>query len=206
MENTYGYSAWIYDIEQRHKSQTIDVPFYLEYARQQNGEILELGCGTGRIVLMLALSGKGIAILGNKNGGKTSTVLSILHDTEFRYVVNDDISLNISKSMKLLGSPRAIGMNRDTLPYLPKIEKYVEESILKHPTNQYDSKSSKVELTIQEIQSALNIELLKVSELKCVIFPEWENNIQNSYLLELNRQDAKQRLSANIESKPDKHS
>ena len=34
-----------------------DVSFYREYAGKQNGEILELGCGTGRITLPLIETG-----------------------------------------------------------------------------------------------------------------------------------------------------
>ena len=151
-------------------------------------------------------SGEGIAILGNKNAGKTSTALSLLHDTDFRYVVNDDISLNIDDSMKLLGSPRAVGLNTDTLPYLPKIDNYAKKSDLLHPTNQYNSKIGIVELTIQEIEKALNTTLLKTSKLKCIIFPEWENGIKKSHLFELNCDDAKCRVRANIEAMPDKNS
>ena len=34
-----------------------DVPFYLEYARQCGGPILELACGTGRILIPIAEAG-----------------------------------------------------------------------------------------------------------------------------------------------------
>ncbi|MDD4774789.1 MAG: class I SAM-dependent methyltransferase, partial [Eubacteriales bacterium] len=56
MENIYNNSAWLYDLDNRdHLS--ADIPFYLEYAKKQNGEILELGCGTGRVALALAAGG-----------------------------------------------------------------------------------------------------------------------------------------------------
>ena len=35
----------------------IDAPFYLKLAQQVNGTVLELGCGTGRITLLLARAG-----------------------------------------------------------------------------------------------------------------------------------------------------
>jgi len=34
-----------------------DIPFYIECAEKQRGEILELGCGTGRVALVLAEKG-----------------------------------------------------------------------------------------------------------------------------------------------------
>ena len=62
-KNIYRNTAWIYDIEHGNNPPMPDVPFYLEYACKQcgesgeNGEILELGCGTGRVALPLAREG-----------------------------------------------------------------------------------------------------------------------------------------------------
>ena len=56
MENLYRNSAWLFDIDNR-DNLTDDIPFYLEYAKQQQGDILELGCGTGRVALALAQEG-----------------------------------------------------------------------------------------------------------------------------------------------------
>jgi len=56
MENIYRHTAWLYDVDNRDNLQD-DIPFYLEYAKRQNGETLELGCGTGRVALMLAAEG-----------------------------------------------------------------------------------------------------------------------------------------------------
>ena len=56
MENLLRNSAWLYDVDNRDIVQD-DIPFYLEYAKRQQGEVLELGCGTGRVALMLAAEG-----------------------------------------------------------------------------------------------------------------------------------------------------
>ena len=56
-KNIYRETAQIYDIIYGIDPPMPDVPFYLEYAKQQRGEILELGCGTGRVALALALEG-----------------------------------------------------------------------------------------------------------------------------------------------------
>lgn len=56
MENIFRNSAWLYDIDNR-DNLTADIPFYIDYAKQQKGEILELGCGTGRVTLALASEG-----------------------------------------------------------------------------------------------------------------------------------------------------
>ena len=56
MENIFRNSAWLYDVDNR-DNLLDDIPFYIEYANQQQGEILELGCGTGRVALALATNG-----------------------------------------------------------------------------------------------------------------------------------------------------
>jgi len=56
MENIYRNSAWLYDVDNR-DNLTDDIPFYLEYAEKQQGDVLELGCGTGRVALRLAEKG-----------------------------------------------------------------------------------------------------------------------------------------------------
>jgi SAM-dependent methyltransferase len=50
----YSHLAQLYDT---YASFTIDVPFYLNEARQQGGQILELMSGTGRVSLPLIESG-----------------------------------------------------------------------------------------------------------------------------------------------------
>ena len=62
-KNIYRSTAWIYDIEHSKNPPMPDTPFYREYAGKQcgedgeKGEILELGCGTGRVALALAKDG-----------------------------------------------------------------------------------------------------------------------------------------------------
>jgi SAM-dependent methyltransferase len=56
MENLFGNSAWLYDLDNRDIVKD-DIPFYIVYARKQQGPVLELGCGTGRVALTLAAEG-----------------------------------------------------------------------------------------------------------------------------------------------------
>jgi ubiquinone/menaquinone biosynthesis C-methylase UbiE len=54
-EAVFDRIARFYDHEQ--KEFTKDIPFYLEYAKKYGGEVLELACGTGRILVPLARQG-----------------------------------------------------------------------------------------------------------------------------------------------------
>lgn len=56
IKNRYVNSANLYDLDQR-DILVVDIPFYIEYAKKQNGNILDLGCGTGRVSIALAKLG-----------------------------------------------------------------------------------------------------------------------------------------------------
>ncbi len=85
MANTYESTAWLYDVDER-DNLSADIPFYLDYARQQqpHGAVLELGCGTGRVALALAregfnvtgldLSESMLGVFGEKLGREPSDV------------------------------------------------------------------------------------------------------------------------------------
>lgn len=55
-KNLYKKDSHLYDLDNR-EIMKIDIPFYLEYASRSKGDILELGCGTGRVTIPLAEAG-----------------------------------------------------------------------------------------------------------------------------------------------------
>ena len=61
MKNLFRNTAWLYDVDNR-DNMNADIPFYIDYATKQKGEILELGCGTGRVSIPLAR--KGFSVTG----------------------------------------------------------------------------------------------------------------------------------------------
>ena len=62
---SYGVTAKYYDGAYAAKQDLVDLPFYIELAEQTGGPILEMACGTGRVLLPIAR--KGIAIHGVDN-------------------------------------------------------------------------------------------------------------------------------------------
>lgn len=50
--NLFQVTASLYDRDQRNITKD-DIPFYLEYASKLSGSILELACGTGRVIILL---------------------------------------------------------------------------------------------------------------------------------------------------------
>jgi SAM-dependent methyltransferase len=55
----YRFVAEFYDHVSPYKDRA-DIAFYVERARQVDGRILEIGCGTGRVLLPIARAGKSI--------------------------------------------------------------------------------------------------------------------------------------------------
>jgi len=92
---SYSVSAKYYDQAYAGKQDLVDVPFYLELAKRIGGPVLELACGTGRVLLPIARAG--IAIHGVDN---SSPMLNVLGKnlkreakdvSELVSVVRDDI-------------------------------------------------------------------------------------------------------------------
>src|ERR1043166_9399508 len=74
MQTPYSLSAQYYDDAYAVKPDLVDLPFYVELARQIGGPILEMGCGTGRVLLPIAR--EGIEIDGLDN---SPAMLKIFH-------------------------------------------------------------------------------------------------------------------------------
>ena len=55
--DSYRLSAKYYDGAYSSMKDLVDAPFYLELARQSGGPVLEIGCGTGRVLLPIARDG-----------------------------------------------------------------------------------------------------------------------------------------------------
>ena len=74
--DTYDVSAKYYDSaygKLAEKEVLVDLPFYVDMARQSGGPVLEIGCGTGRVLLPIAR--EGIEIEGVDNSGPMLAVL-----------------------------------------------------------------------------------------------------------------------------------
>lgn len=53
----YKTSAKYYDDAYEAKPNLVDLPFYIDFANELGGPVLELGCGTGRVLLPIARNG-----------------------------------------------------------------------------------------------------------------------------------------------------
>ena len=88
--DTYHVIAKYYDGAYAAKPDLVDLPFYLEFAEQSCGPVLEIACGTGRVLLPIAR--KGIEICGVDN---SLPMLNILNQSlvRERHEVRDRVSV-----------------------------------------------------------------------------------------------------------------
>ena len=52
--DSYDILAPHYDAAYASKADLVDVPFYVDLSRQLGGPVLEIACGTGRVLLEIA--------------------------------------------------------------------------------------------------------------------------------------------------------
>jgi SAM-dependent methyltransferase len=71
--DSYHVAAKYYDGAYRAMRDMVDAPFYLDLARKYGGPVLEIGCGTGRVLLPIAR--EGIEIHGVDNSGPMLGIL-----------------------------------------------------------------------------------------------------------------------------------
>lgn len=91
-EDAYADIVTLYDIE--HDDFTDDIEFLLEVAQLGEGPILELGCGTGRVLLPLAAAGYNVVGIDS-----SQAMLKVAHDRlgsglEARLLTGDMADLN----------------------------------------------------------------------------------------------------------------
>jgi SAM-dependent methyltransferase len=71
--NSYDVIAKHYDAAYASKSDLVDLPFYMDLANRSHAPVLEIGCGTGRVLLPIAR--RGIEIHGVDNSPPMLRVL-----------------------------------------------------------------------------------------------------------------------------------
>jgi SAM-dependent methyltransferase len=97
--------ARFYDFEQQHF--TDDIPFYITYAQQCGGEVLEGACGTGRILIPMAQAGSTVTGLDNSQGmldvaKKKVEQLDKITQSRISLIRGDLTDFNIGKRFALI--------------------------------------------------------------------------------------------------------
>lgn len=130
------------------------------------------------------VAGRGVAVMGDKRAGKTSTILSLL-ERGSALVSNDDVSFAITGSaIAATGWPRAISVRRDTFGALGiDLAALLHQKgiALTHPANgtadRYlpdDEQQTGVALFYpQELVRLFNTDIVRRSTLDALVFPQF---------------------------------
>jgi SAM-dependent methyltransferase len=122
--DSYHVAAKYYDGAYSAMRDLVDAPFYLNLAKEFGGPVLEIGCGTGRVLLPIAR--EGIEIHGVDNSGP---MLGILKESLARE--NPEVS---SKVTVHSGDMRDFRLGRKfplvTIPFRPMQQMYTVEDQL----------------------------------------------------------------------------
>jgi SAM-dependent methyltransferase len=122
--NSYHVAAKYYDCAYAAMRDLVDAPFYLDLAKEFGGPVLEIGCGTGRVLLPIAR--EGIEVHGVDNSGP---MLGILKENLARenFAVASKVTLHS-------GDMRDFRLGRKfplvTIPFRPMQQMYTLEDQL----------------------------------------------------------------------------
>jgi hypothetical protein len=115
---------------------------------------------------MIEVAGHGIAFLGPKYAGKTSSLLAVLTQAQASFIENDSLSLHMSSKVYGLGWFRSVYIRRDVLAVLAPVLSS------KHIAFQHlQNRPEKPSLSPQEFATTFGCQLLARAELHALVFP-----------------------------------
>ena len=136
IKNRFIKTSNLYDLDQR-DNLVVDIPFYLEYAKKQNGYILELGCGTGRVSIELIK--EGFIVTGLDLSEKMLDIykdkikdLSNYKQNRANLIIGDMANFNIDSKFSLIIAPfrafQALTKKNDIKNCLSCINKHLDHN------------------------------------------------------------------------------
>lgn len=120
---------------------------------------------------------KGICILGDKRGGKTTSVLNILSSDYTAFISNDDVSIQYEDGCWMAyGWPRSLSVRRDSLQALKRIGiNFSQEIQLSHPYNQNNVSNEYITFYPKDFSIFTNSPIKKSHKLDIVLFTSFAN-------------------------------
>lgn len=166
---------------------------------------------------MVRSAGTGIAFVGGKRSGKTSSILSsLLHGADF--VSNDDVTFTEGPDGRLIGYgfPRTVNVRTDSLMSLARSHPAMEGLLsgASHPTNTFEGRHRTSEsITTRsgknlpgslwarstELSDIIGCRVLPRSQIDTVVFPQFDDQIEAPRISVLDHRRAEATLSEHTE-------
>lgn len=134
----------------------------------------------------VAFNNCGIAIMGEKNTGKSSLMCEFLKNN-FLFIANSRIGVKRQQITEVIGLPSRIGIRYDTINKVFN-EEEKERFIIKRG-EEYRRKRKKINISIQEIKYIFETEAISNAKLKLVIVPVY---IPEKKTLEIKKMDKRE--------------
>lgn len=158
---------------------------------------------------LVSINDHGVAIIGPKGAGKTSTILSLLARQGIGFSTNDDVAFSRERgNFRAYGWPRSIGVRKNTLfslkEYAPNYINAFKE--LNHPGQKIKREGGSgvtdiVDFLPYELANCYNSQIVSDTRLDFIVFPKFTTNSIPSVRI-LNKEDAYNKLVNCFEIKP----
>jgi hypothetical protein len=164
---------------------------------------------------MVAIGGAGVAFLGAKRSGKTSSIVSALLLPDASLVSNDDLSIGLQQDQAVgYGWPRSIAMRMDSILALQAYAAGLGDLAVRgaHPTNRHkgahnehcsDLEPRQLPLGVwmypRELTDALGCGLARGAPVAALVFPRFDDSLDGPRLEPVSSSSARELLLANTE-------
>ncbi|HEX6288653.1 MAG TPA: hypothetical protein VFZ66_05650 [Herpetosiphonaceae bacterium] len=157
---------------------------------------------------MVDVAGAGVAYLGHKCAGKTSSTLAALSQEGVNFVNNDDLTvLPWLGTPRTLGWPRVVGIRFDTVDALEAAHPRMRDlrHDLRHPSNRIEN-PPRYFFYPKELAAACGRAVSPEADLRFFVFPRFlPRDSRGAYLEPLPKAEALELLRQNLEPVPDKY-
>ena len=200
-----GYTFKVFSHENRSDSQ--DVGVLIEESQNSAVVFLEDSGNTSRYLLMrtirhfifkmlskygfvpvhasaVEVSGSGIAFVGDKRSGKTTSLLSCLRYGRASFIANDAVFIGGEKGEYILASaPTSVGLRKNTLEAFG-LGSIVGGEGAGHPDNQFASSLvEKIFVSQDLLCSAFSSGFKTSASLKAMVFPIYDSSVSSPSLV-----------------------
>ncbi len=164
---------------------------------------------------LITIKDRGLAIIGDKRAGKTTTILSCLKKGA-AYLTNDDVSFQIhGHTIKAFGWPRSISVRGDTLKNTVETDRiheyyrnlsHPENDVIRHSNFQGSEPNGLTFFRPRELADMFRAPIQTSCELSAILFPEFaEDRQQRPTMTRLSPVDGLSLLRKNLVRNPGKY-
>ncbi len=180
--------------------------------------LIHLSCNSGLLYLHAAAvekNGSGIAIVGNKYAGKTTTLINLITYGDCSFITNDKLLLNGCKETYIYGLPISIGIRSGTILknkiLFDKIwfnRRKFEHYLCQRELDGLDSEEEyikylkenlgKIFLLPYELCNLLDTNIVSKSPLKIIIIPEYNINCVKPEINKVSKKESQKVIENNV--------